>query len=125
MRNTISNPIFELAVAGIFIAALCSGSMYLVAGLVEGGYTKAAAAGRMDIASEIKTQLIYAALFNMFVVYGLHKIHSALFIQGAEQNGMPPSKAPAVKTALKKISFASMVVGMLAVLAVLALKLPG
>lgn len=35
MRSIFSNPIFELVIAGIVIAALASGSMYICANLFE------------------------------------------------------------------------------------------
>ncbi len=38
MRSIFSNPIFELVIAGIVIAALASGSMYICANLFEEFY---------------------------------------------------------------------------------------
>ncbi len=123
MRSIFSNPIFELVIAGIVIAVLGSGSMYICANLFEEFYLLALRKGDTALVERIQIQMVFGAVFNLVVVYFLHKLYSALFLSGARLNGMPAAREPAIQSALNKVTFASCTVGMASVLVVFTLML--
>ncbi|MDX2309906.1 hypothetical protein [Pseudomonas sp. On1] len=122
MRSIFSNPIFELFIAGIVIAALGSASMYICANLFEEFYLLALRKGDTALVERIQLQMMFGAIFNLVVVYFLHKLYSALFLSGAKLNGMPADRKPAIQSALNKVMFASCIFGMASVLSVFILK---
>ncbi|AGL46359.1 hypothetical protein JOY19_32685 (plasmid) [Pseudomonas aeruginosa] len=122
MRSIFSNPIFELVVAGIVIAALASGSMYICANLFEEFYLLALKKGDTALVERIQLQMVFGAVFNLVVVYFLHKLYSALFLSGARLNGMSVNREPIIRSALNKVMFGSCIFGMASVLSVFTLK---
>ncbi len=122
MRSIFSNPIFELVVAGIVIAALASGSMYICANLFEEFYLLALKKGDTALVERIQLQMVFGAVFNLVVVYILHKLYSALFLSGARLNGMSVNREPIIRSALNKVMFGSCIFGMASVLSVFTLK---
>ncbi|HDS0926110.1 TPA: hypothetical protein QDZ23_006131 [Pseudomonas putida] len=122
MRSISSNPIFELVIAGIVIAALASGSMYICANLFEEFYLLALKKGDTALIERIQLQMVFGAVFNLVVVYFLHKLYSALFLSGARLNGMSVNREPIIRSALNKVMFGSCIFGMASVLSVFTLK---
>ncbi|EMZ45662.1 hypothetical protein OFL75_19100 [Pseudomonas aeruginosa] len=122
MRSIFSNPIFELVIAGIVIAALASGSMYICANLFEEFYLLALKKGDTALVERIQLQMVFGAVFNLVVVYFLHKLYSALFLSGARLNGMSVNREPIIRSALNKVMFGSCIFGMASVLSVFTLK---
>ncbi|AJA17205.1 hypothetical protein ACR3H8_30080 [Pseudomonas aeruginosa] len=122
MRSIFSNPIFELVIAGIVIAALASGSMYICANLFEEFYLLALKKGDTALVERIQLQMVFGAVFNLVVVYFLHKLYSALFLSGARLNGMSANREPIIRSALNKVMFGSCIFGMASVLSVFTLK---
>ncbi|MFE2005121.1 hypothetical protein ACVSMR_33195 [Pseudomonas aeruginosa] len=122
MRSIFSNPIFELVIAGIVIAALASGSMYICANLFEEFYLLALKKGDTALIERIQLQMVFGAVFNLVVVYFLHKLYSALFLSGARLNGMSVNREPIIRSALNKVMFGSCIFGMASVLSVFTLK---
>lgn len=122
MRSIFSNPIFELVIAGIVIAALASGSMYICANLFEEFYLLALKKGDTALVERIQLQMVFGAVFNLVVVYFLHKLYSDLFLSGARLNGMSVNREPIIRSALNKVMFGSCIFGMASVLSVFTLK---
>ncbi|RUJ73919.1 hypothetical protein IPC325_23710 [Pseudomonas aeruginosa] len=122
MRSIFSNPIFELVIAGIVIAALASGSMYICANLFEEFYLLALKKGDTALVERIQLQMVFGAVFNLVVAYFLHKLYSALFLSGARLNGMSVNREPIIRSALNKVMFGSCIFGMASVLSVFTLK---
>lgn len=122
MRSIFSNSIFELVIAGIVIAALASGSMYICANLFEEFYLLALKKGDTALVERIQLQMVFGAVFNLVVVYFLHKLYSALFLSGARLNGMSVNREPIIRSALNKVMFGSCIFGMASVLSVFTLK---
>ncbi len=122
MRSMFSNPILELVIAGIVIAALASGSMYICANLFEEFYLLALKKGDTALVERIQLQMVFGAVFNLVVVYFLHKLYSALFLSGARLNGMSANREPIIRSALNKVMFGSCIFGMASVLSVFTLK---
>ncbi|HBO7965278.1 hypothetical protein [Pseudomonas aeruginosa] len=122
MRSIFSNPIFELVIAGIVIAALASGSMYICANLFEEFYLLALKKGDTALVERIQLQMVFGAVFNLVVVYFLHKLYSALFLSGARLNGMSANREPIIRSALNKVMLGSCIFGMASVLSVFTLK---
>ncbi|HIH7256993.1 TPA: hypothetical protein ACYRLJ_000224 [Pseudomonas aeruginosa] len=122
MRSIFSNPIFELVIAGIVIAALASGSMYICANLFEEFYLLALKKGDTALVERIQLQMVFGAVFNLVVVYFLHKLYSALFLSGVRLNGMSVNREPIIRSALNKVMFGSCIFGMASVLSVFTLK---
>lgn len=108
--------------AGIVIAALASGSMYICANLFEEFYLLALKKGDTALVERIQLQMVFGAVFNLVVVYFLHKLYSALFLSGARLNGMSVNREPIIRSALNKVMFGSCIFGMASVLSVFTLK---